>query len=231
MPADVFRFVYGESLDPTIYIIRLMPTQMIIRIGAPTEFYPYQPDTNVLDPLERRLERILEYNYPIEDTSVHHSPRRRHFLDSMGRIYPQLYSPAYYMSVRKKEYPHDKPWYRFTMRTIPLKRGEFEHFVDLINKSGYWRLPIHLPSEDVMDGSGYSLEANTAEQYNFVGTGGICQDTGRPFAKACQALVDFAGLRQKIYLVGTYSLKVDTVQFQDVKHEQKKHHPRRLRPN
>jgi hypothetical protein len=231
MATDVFRFVYGESLNPTLYIIRLTPTEMTMRIGAPTEAYPIGPDTTQLTPLDRQLARILEYNYPLDDTSLPHSPHRRHFLDSMGRIYPQLYSPAYYMAVRKKEYPHAKPWYRFTSRTIPLKRGEFEHFLDLINKSGYWRLPIHLQSEAVMDGDGYSLEANTATQYNFVGTGGICLDTGRPFARACQALVDFAGLQKKIYLVGTYSIKVDSVQFEDVKPEPKKHHPKKLHPN
>src|SRR5579871_3048681 len=31
---DVFRFAYSEALNPTLYIIRLMPSEMIVRIGT-----------------------------------------------------------------------------------------------------------------------------------------------------------------------------------------------------
>jgi hypothetical protein len=237
MGTDVLRFTYGEALNPTMYIIRLTPTEMIVRIGTATDFYPYRPDTSNLSPLDRRLARILEYNYPIDDTSIHHSSRRRHFLDSIGRIYPQLYSPVYYMSILRKEYSLAKPWYRFSSRTIPLKAGEFDTLVSRINGSDYWQLPYDGPPREAsFDGCYFSLEASTANQYNFVGTGSS-RDTGG-FAKACQALVDFAGLERKIDLVWrprsdttARHIIVDDVQLEDVKPEPRKHHPKKLHPN
>jgi hypothetical protein len=239
MPADEFRFTFGCALDPTLYIIRVTPTQMTIRIGNPTDYLANLPDTNRLEPLDRRLAHILEFNYPIDDTTMHH--HRRHYLDSMGRLYPQLYDPAYYLTVRNKEFPHHKPWWTFTSRTIVLQPGEFERLVALINQSGYWKLPYDIPpQEDVTDGCGYSLEANTTKQYNFVSTGGACMDTGG-FAKACQALVDFAGLQRKVRVAArntssstdtTKTWIVDDVQLEDVKEPPHPNpHPKKPHPN
>ena len=235
MPDDVFRFTYSEALDPTMYIIRVTPTQMTVRVGTPTD-YPWKlPDSNLLTPLDRKLIRILEKNYPIDDTAKH--PYRRRYLDSMGQLYPQLYSPAYYISTYNKQYPLAKPAFDYTTRVIDLNPGEFDHFVSLINQCGYWNMPYELPHEEVMDGCGYSLEANTSNQYNFVGTGGVCADTGG-FAKACQALIDYAGLGAKLHIARKKPLGTDTtkpfiaedVQFEDVKspHEpHKKNHPKK----
>ena len=238
MPTDVFRFVYGEALNPTFYIIRMTPYEMTVRIGTPTAALEQLPDTSLLAPLDLRLYRILERNYPIDDTSIHH--RRRRFLDSMGHIYPQLYNPSYYLSVRNREYPHSKPWYRFTSRTIALKPGDFDKLVSTINNSHYWQLPFDIEQEAVMDGCGYSLEANTSDQYNYVGTGGACSDTGA-FAKACQALVDFAGLQKKISLVwipkkdtSKRPVVIQDVQLEDIKETpppRKSHHPKKPHPN
>jgi hypothetical protein len=214
MPTDVFRFTYDQALDPTTYIIRMTPREMTIRIGTPTEAFPYLPDTSLLNPLERRLIGLLERNYPIDDTSLHHSQARRHYLDSMGRLYPQLYDPAYYIALRNREFPHVKPWFNFTSRTLLLKPGDFEHLVSLINRSGYWQLPYEMPCpERPFDGWGYSLEANTAHQYNYVEAGSCIPDTSN-FTKACQALVNFAGLERKIHLLQNPSIEVDTTTSQ-----------------
>jgi hypothetical protein len=222
MPTDVFRFVYSEALNPTTYIIRLTPTGLVVKTATPTEEFDRLPDTNRLTPLDRLLIRILESNYPIDDTGLHRSPWKRHYLDSMGRLYPQLYSTEYYLSVRNKEYPHLKPWFNFTSRTIILKPGEFERLVSVINKSGFWELPYEMPCQDrPMDGWGYSLEANTAMRYNYVGAGSCVPDTGS-FTKACQTLVNFAGLERKIRLVWNPTIVADTsVQLEDVKEPRK----------
>lgn len=237
LPTDVFRFCYQEALNPTIYIIRIMPTSAVVRIGTPTKDYQYEPDSNRLTPIDRRLIRILDWSYPIDDKSWKNS-KREHFLDSMGKLYPQLYSPSYYIATFKKEYPQSKPSFAFTSRTIPLQPVEFQHFVSLINESGYWKLPYKIPCSDPpFDGWGYSLEANTAHQYNFVGAGSCDPDTGS-FAKACQALVNFAGLQKKITIVWNPTMVVDSskhiviedVQLEDVKEKSpphKPHHPKK----
>jgi hypothetical protein len=123
-------------------------------------------------------------------------------------------------------------------RRIALKPCEFERLVSMINKSGYWQLRFEVPpQESVTDGCGYSLEANTSTQYNFVGTGGACNDTG-DFAKACQTLVDFAGLERRIDLAWrprsdttTKHIIVEDVQLEDVKEPRKHHPPKMPHPN
>lgn len=229
MPTDVFRLVYGESLDATLYIIRLTPTHMIVRIGTPTDYYLHLPDTNLLTPLDRTLVRILEYNFPVEDTTRHR--HRRRYLDSMGGLYPQLFSRSYYVKVWNKEHPHSKPWWNFTSKSIALKPGEFQHFVSLINQSDYWQLPIGgPPHEAAMDGCSYSLEANTTDRYNFVQTGGI-PDTGS-FAKACQALVDFAGIKKEVYVSSPIQLEVDTgIAYPEVHQPRRSHRVKKPPPN
>ncbi len=242
MPSDMFRLVYSEALNPTTYIIRLTPAKMIVKICTPTEEFEHLPDTNRLNPLDRRLIKILERNYPIDDTIHNRSPGKRHYLDSMGRLYPQLYNPVYYVATSDKEYQHDKPLFTFTSRTINLKPVEFQNLIEIINHSGFWRLPYRMPCEDPpFDGYGYILEANTAHQYNYVGAASCDPDTGS-FAKACQALVNFAGLQRKIHLVWNPAtdttrhakpIIVEDVQLEDVKEPRhpKPHHSKKPRPN
>ena len=198
MPTDVFRFIYGEALNRTIYILRMTPEEILVKIGTPTEVFEHLPDTSRLDTLERRLVNVLDRNYPLDEKRPNRSPRRQHYIDSMGQRYPRLYDPSYYIYLRNKEYPHSKPWYTFTTRTIKITSHDFDHWVDLINASGYWRLPYKMPCENPpFDGWGFSLEANTASRYNYVGAGSCDSTDSSRFNKACQELVRYAGLDRK----------------------------------
>jgi hypothetical protein len=236
MPTDVFRFLYSEALDQTLYVITMTPTGISVRICTPTDVYYNLPDTSMLDTLERKLVRILDRNYPLDRQDPHISTWKRHYLDSLGRRYPQLYDPAYYLMLSKKEFPLTKPRYTFTTKMISLKPDDFKHLVNTVNASGYWHLPPNLPCEEPpMDGWGYQLEVNTASQYNFVGAGSCDPDTSA-FTKACQLLVHYAGLDKKINLVSQVDPKthrtpivVEPVQLEDVKEEPVKHKHKKLK--
>jgi hypothetical protein len=224
MPTDVFRFLYSEALNPTLYIVTMTPALLSVRICTPTNAFGDLPDTSLLDTLERRLIKILARHYPLDEKKTHMPSLRQHYLDSMGHLYPQLYDPVYYIKLRNKEFPHSKPWYSFTIRTIPLKAADFDHLITIINASGYWHLPFKIPCESPpMDGWGYQLEANTAYQYNFVGAGSCDPDTSA-FTKACQELVRYAGLDNKIHLVSQIDpqthrepVVVEDIKLEDVK--------------
>ncbi len=194
MPSDVFRFTYGTALSRGVTLISLTPKEITVKIGTPTDEFEHLPDTGRLTPLERRLVHLLDWSYPLDDTSRHHSISRLHYLDSMGRLYPQLYSPAYYLSLEAKEYKHSRPIYTYTCKKIPITDSAFDHLVKGFNDAGYWRIALDVPcSETPFDGDGFTLEANTASQYNLV-SGSSCSDadSGR-FKQACQELIHYAG--------------------------------------
>jgi hypothetical protein len=235
MPTDIFRFIYGDPSGPAIYIIKLTPAEIIVRIGNPTKEYQQLPDTGRLDTLERRLIDILTWGYPLDQKTPKYHAKRQHYLDSMGHLYPRLYDPEYYHFLRNKLFDYSKPWYTFIEKRIKITPSGFEHLVQAINASGYWHLPYkEVPCENcAMDGGGFSLEANTSSQYNFVSSGG--PDTSL-FNKACQELVRHAGLEKKIQLVwedrstqpdtAKHSVIVEDVQLEDVKEPKKnRHHP------
>jgi len=235
MPTDVFRFNYGTALGGSSTFISLTRKEITVKIGIPTEEYLNLPDTGRLTPLERRLVHLLDWSYPLDDTSRHHSVWRQRYLDSMGRLYPQLYDPAYYLALETKEYKHLKPIFTYTSKKIPITTATFDHLVKGFNEAGYWHLPHEMPCQfPTLDGWGYSLEANTAHQYNYV-VAGSCDDEGRPFDSACQELVRYAGLEKKIYLTPNWEadtvrkpLVIQNVQLQEVtepKPKKPKHHP------
>jgi hypothetical protein len=235
MPTDVFRFTYGTALGGGTTLVSLTPNEITVKIGKLTDEYLNLPDTGRLTPLERRLVHLLDRNYPLDDTSRHHSLPRQHYLDSMGRLYPQLYDPAYYLALEAKEYKHSKPIYTYTSKKIPITTATFDHLVKGFNDAGYWHLPHELPCQfPPMDGWGYSLEANTARQYNYV-VAGSCDDKGRAFDSACQELVRYAGLEKMIHLIPDWRadttrkpIVIEDVQLEDVKEpkpQKPKHQP------
>lgn len=225
MAEDEFRLTYQPALGPGPLVIVLTKDSIIAKQGSLTDEYIRLYEGVQLDSLEQQLVKLLDYNYPLDDTSVHHSPRRRHYLDSMGRRYPRLYDPAYYRFLLDKEFAHSKPLFTYTRKSIRINQEDYDHFVSLLNASGYWQLPISMPSlEAGFDGWGYTLEANTALQYNNVSDGNGGAETSQ-FARACQMLIDLAGLEKKIKIyyggpADTAARKpvvVEDVQLEDVK--------------
>jgi hypothetical protein len=209
MAEDEFRLTYQPALGPGPLVIVLTKDSIIVKQGSLTDEYMRLYEGVQLDSLEQQLVKLLDYHYPLDDTSAHHSPRRRHYLDSMGRRYPGLYDPAYYRFLLDKEFAHTKALFTYTKKSIKTKQEDFDRFVTLVNASGYWHLPISMPCKDPpMDGWGYTLEANTSSKYNIVMAGSCEPDTSQ-FSKACQELVRYAGLGKEIHLVEDG--KMDTI--------------------
>jgi hypothetical protein len=240
MPNDVFRFTYGTALSRNITLISLTPNEITVKWGTPTAEYYSLPDTGRLTAIERQLVNLLDRNYPLDDTSRHHSVWKRHYLDSMGRLYPQLYNPTYYLALEAKEYKHSKPIYTYKSKKIPITPPIFAHLISGFNAAGYWRSPLDVACSDYpFDGDGFTLEANTALQYNFV-RGGSCSDADSGhFKHACLELIRYAGLKNLIWdetAPGDTVKKpfiIDDVQLQDVKEEPsepKKHRKRHPTP-
>jgi hypothetical protein len=202
MPAAIFRFVYSPALGSPV-IITLTQNEIIVKKAVPRNDSGLQifPDTNLLTPIERRHIALLDRNFPI-DEKRHRSPRRQHYVDSMGRLYPQLYDVAYYSLLRDKEYANTVYYYTYTTKKIKLSPTRFEQLVRQINASGYWQLPLSLPCKEYgFDGMGFSLEANTPVKYNLVGDGSCVMDSIPLFGRACQALVHEALMDKEIQLV------------------------------
>jgi hypothetical protein len=231
MATDVFRFTYSEALDPTPYLIILKPGEIVVKTGKPTDDFWRYPDTNRLTPLERMQAQVLDRNYPLNDKEIPRSERRQHRLDSLGKIYPQLYDAAFYYSLWEKEWTNAKPIWTYTTKTIKISQKVYDHLVSTINASGFWQLPVEMPCDDrPFDGYGFDLEANTRSKYNIV-RAGCCDNIRRsPFANACQQLVHYAGLEEKIFLIPTN--RTDTakrpviiqedVQLEEVKEKREK---------
>jgi hypothetical protein len=207
---DIFRLTYSEALHRSPIIITLTQNLITVKSGKPSEELINMPDTNRLTPLERRLVLLLDRNFPIDEKRPHRSEGKQHYLDSMGRVYPQLYNPAYYASLWDKEFAYTKPLYTYTSKAITISQPEFFHLVNCFDSAGYWHLPPELPCIDVPnDGYGFTLEANTSLQYNMVSSGS-CGDTSIiPFARACQELVRYAKMDSVIHLYSDH--KVDSV--------------------
>lgn len=198
MAHEVFRLTYQPALGPGPLIIVLTKDSIVVKQGKLTDEYFRLNEGAQLDSLEQQLVKLLDAYYPLDDTSVHHSARRRHYLDSMGRRYPKLYDPTYYHFLLDKEFAHTTPLFTYTRTSCKTKQKDFDHFVAQLNASDYWHLPVTMPTlEAKFDGWGYTLEANTALQYNVVSDGSYGDNTTQ-FTKACQTLIDCAGLQKKI---------------------------------
>jgi hypothetical protein len=238
MPTAIFRFVYEGYINPNHYIITLSETEITVKKlpnGDPSR-QPLQPDTNRLTPQERFLVKILDRDFPVDKINPHRL-RRRKWLDSLGRLYPQLYNPAYYASLIEKEGLVTYRHFNYTYRKSSITPGTYKSLVEMIDTSGYWQFPPRLPPEnqaiDVFDAAGFILEANTSQRYNMV-EGCFCgDDSTRRFELVLDALAKAAGLNKEITGDTTTTdttkkirMVIDSVTFEDVKESRKPHHPR-----
>ncbi len=237
MPYDVLRLTYETALGCRPTIITLMRDRIVVKSGCMTDAVAFFPDSSHLSAVEKRLLHLLNANYPLDRKDPRVSPWKQRLLDSMGRVYPQLYDPAFYLSLVEKEYAGIKPLFTYTKKEIKITPVDFDHLVKIINASGYWSMPPAIPCENPpVDGWGIVLEANTPSRYNFVSEATCDPDTSH-FKKACQELVHYAKLDSTIQLVTDMSKPrffVDsTTQFPDV-HEPtpaKRKHIKKPPPN
>ncbi|MBS1661497.1 MAG: hypothetical protein JST68_10655 [Bacteroidetes bacterium] len=201
LPAAVFRFLYSPALSSPIFII-LKEDEIVTKKGRPgNPDISMSPDTSLLTPLERLHLRVLERYFPLADTLQNFTARRRRIADSMGRLYPQLYSPVYYRQLLDKAYVGKRPYFTYTINRTKITPAKYRQLVQQINASGYWRLPrYNYCAELGFDGYSFTLEANTAKKYNVVTAIQCSTDSTLPFFKACQQLVSEAHMDNDILI-------------------------------
>jgi hypothetical protein len=226
---DEYRLDYGGGLFyPTIIV--LTPGTIVVKHETKGLPYP-QENENLLDSLERFHYHILRYRYPLDEYVG--SPKRKRYFDSLIKIYPQLLSPTYYQHLLKKATDSHAEPFTYYERTYPITDSLYLYLVNLIDSSGYWTLPYTLdckPENTVMDGDGFTLEANTRDRYNVVSRPRCAADSGLALSKACQQLVKYAHMDDSIHLchVPDFSAEDTTkiILVQNVQLEGVSEHPR-----
>jgi hypothetical protein len=200
LSGPVFRFSIDVALGVPV-IITVTENEIVVKKGFvnPNIDIDNYPDTTCLTPVERWHLRILTRYYPLDENRSNRTKWRQHFLDSIGKVYPQLCNVAYFRYLVDKQYENMQPRYRYTTKKIPISTEQYQRLVRQINTSGYWQLPISLPCIDPpMDGFSFSLEANTPRKYNFVSSGSCDSDSALLFDKACQELIDLAQMKKEL---------------------------------
>ena len=117
----------------------------------------------------------------------------------MSKRFPELLNEDYYKKLTDKNIIINKAFGYDSVR-IRLSNREYQSVINEINESGYWSLPFEFkmsPDAGTDSGSFY-LEANTKEKYKVVRIGRWDADVPLAFKKACQRLVDMAGLNKEI---------------------------------
>jgi hypothetical protein len=235
-----FRFVYEGYIYPYCYTITLTEKEITVKKlpNADTSRHPVQPDTNRLTPQERFFVKILDRDFPIDHINPHRL-RRRNYLDSLGKRYPQLLDPTYYANLIKKEGLVKYRHYNYAYKEVGITPETYRNLIESIDTSGFWQFPPRLPPEsqeiDVFDAAGFILEANTPDKYNMV-EGCFCNDDStKRFESILDALVDAAGLHDEFFPPGPpvskKALTIDSITLEDIKPAPKKHHPKKPHPN
>ena len=191
----VFRFVYSPGYYyPTVILLK--ENELVVKHAVNGVALAY--DDGRLTNAEYQRYSWLQRYYLSSGRGF--SPSRQRYFDSMMKSFPPMADPAYYVYLRDKRLPPGVQPYTYSTRKVSLTPGQYSHLLMAINNAGYWKLPLVLPcsqSTAVMDGAQISLEANTPQQYNFVGFK-ECDTVPLPIAEACQLLVNYAGEGKKI---------------------------------
>ena len=206
---SVFRFMYFDgalsSMKPIL--IKLTSEEILVKQGISGYLNP-EHDTTKLNKLERYHFNILEWNFYLYDT-IYYSRLVKYYNSEIKR-YPELLDPTYYRYLLDKSAVFKEP-FTYKEERIPISRNIYIHLITLINESGYWKLPFeYICSNMPMDAASFSLEANTPKKYNIVRSASCSDDTSK-FVKACQELIKYSNLENKIQLIWDGSTQtVDT---------------------
>ena len=191
----VFRLFYLPSAGP-IYFITLKEHSLEIKKSLN---HLMGVDDSILSETERMQKDYLDIFYPLQNNKVINNPRRRKKADSLLQAYPQMADPLYYKKLLDKYHPKPERPFRYSDTSQDIAFDEYRLIVDELNKSGYWKCPVYIPSCDAppTDGAAFILEANDGKKYNYVSVGN-CTKGYDLFLQACQRLIDFAGLSKEV---------------------------------
>jgi len=191
------------------YIISLTEEKIIVK-ETKSIYWP-EIDPDMLTEIERKHWRILRREFPLDEVKpfdtipppppppdeLDESIRRQKERDSIVKNTPELLNPKYYDYLLKKAATNRKDSFCFTTKVIKITREDFERAVNLINASGYWKIPYELNWGMVNDFDSYILEVNNGIKYNAVRI--IDEFEGRyEFRKACQALIKMAKIEDPL---------------------------------
>lgn len=192
---DIFRLSHEYALGGST-IITLKRDSIIVKERVSD--FNYIIDTNKLDKIEKVHYNLLQRRFSLYSVEYSFFQKRR--IDSLLKLYPQLLDTKYYYSLFKKaEGRIDTIKMKYSVKRIAISHAQYSVLVNAINNSGYWKLPAQVECEaPPNDGGGYILEATTKKKYNYVGVTSCPGVSNIPLDKACQLLIDKAGLGDKL---------------------------------
>jgi hypothetical protein len=198
----VFRFVYDQWGEPPVLITLQNDSIMVKKgiYGGANIFY----DEDKLSWPERREFEVLRSYFPVRDYIKKHPDTTKYRIQDIRRLLnknPNMDDISYYKNLTLRAARTDTVKLVYEKYLVPISHSKYIHIVRGINESGYWQMPIQVACEHPdTDGAGFSLEANIAGSYKFVGYSS-CEDDHSKFVKVCQELLDAAGLGKKIQLI------------------------------
>lgn len=195
LETETFRLTYSDAFGNFI-IITLTEELLVVKQGSPTTLY--DDNTTNLSDIEKLHLRLLQKHFPIDTAGK--PPLKKHYLDSLVKLYPELLNSAYYHKVYQKSFVRNSEAFNYSASTINLKKGQYKSIVEEINSSGFWSLPYQLECKKHDDADGYSftLEVNTKLKYKIVSALSCTEIT--KFTKVCQRIIDLAKMDKEVNL-------------------------------
>ena len=183
---DIFRF----ALDGwSSAMITLTKDKIIIK--EPTSGFHYDsPNENVLDSIERLHYDLFDVQFRLSDERF--PVWRKRYIDSLLKVYPKLFDPAYYLKLQSKVFSI-KRQFEYTRKETRITNDQFKHIIKLINESGYWKSPYYRMDCSIMDGEGIFFESITKEKYQSIFYK-LCPEDTSGIRKAYNEVLKTAGV-------------------------------------
>lgn len=201
----IFRLSCMDNIAS--YIISLTEDEIIVKTNVSGRYWP-DVDADKLTVTERKHLNILRREFPLDEArspdilpapppppdQLEESIRRQKEHDSIVKNTPELLNPKYYDFLLKKADLNNNETFIFSTEIIKITKEEFLRIVNLINLSGYWKMPYGSDYCGATDATVYILEANTGKKYNAVATE-QCFNENAGLSQACHELIKLARIR------------------------------------
>lgn len=207
---ETYRLTYQEAFGKTI-IFSLTKHFITVKKGYP---HLHEEDTIQLTGIERFHFRVLR-KFPLDTSSK--SPQRKHYYDSLTKLYPRLLDAAYFHSIYEKTLVPVNEKFDYSFRRYSITSQQYNSIIQHIKSSGFWQMPYTLKCEyPSADGAGFVLEANTSKKYGIV-RAKDCPDDSSEFTKACQEIINMARMDKEVNLIWDGSIDtLNNLLIQDV---------------
>ncbi len=191
----IYRLVYfADGLDYYSAILTLTNEKMVVK-ELVSGYTMLRRDIEELDSTIRRNiifineYLLLEIHRGISVAEL--------FRDSVNSIYPDAISFQNFREYEKTVYDFNDSNFSFVTRSVPISRKRYTDFVQKINNSGYWTMPIKDARcvGESMHAGGYLLEVATPEKYRYVDYMN-CHPDSSALKKVINELLDFSGIEK-----------------------------------